>query len=87
MHLRHLIRGRLAFYFPAAAIGLAKKKEGLNERRWQSASSKLDAILLGWTSSFCRNENTSMGVKNSKPEVPKGWVAVWDEKYNGKFIH
>lgn len=28
--------------------------------------------------------NISMGDKNSKPQVPKGWVAVWDDKYNGK---
>lgn len=27
----------------------------------------------------------TMGNKNAKPEVPKGWVAVWDDKYNGKY--
>lgn len=25
-----------------------------------------------------------MGNKNLKPQVPKGWVAVWDDTYNGK---
>ena len=26
-----------------------------------------------------------MGNKNAKPQVPKGWVAVWDDKYNGMY--